>query len=349
MPVPDTAEPKAGTRLRDAAVHQHYEAAKDGVVGKVMEFGTAPFRFDKENDPSTYIKLRTRAGTQTFWGKELAGLLRDTRVQTGNMVNLQWLGKKEVTIKAPRKDEQGVTYRFDDKQVHRNQWKLTVANRAAVRSGQDEGVKLAPYDAARFAAVQQAVIQRFSLDIGMPPSPVDGLYWMTPNGQGSAKAGDELSAPRPAIDPKMTAGHSVISSWSPDGRLDMHLVRGDGPYLQGVVRQGEQLQHVLVSLPNHPDAPKMVFNAITPEGLVPIGTGNGINRSGGESVSREHIAFRLEGDTVTRVGKLDAPADLPPALHSRLGFDERWKEDNNLPKSAPTAAPSAQPNDPRPA
>lgn len=93
----------------------------------------------------------------------------------------------------------------------------------------------------------------------------------------------------------------------------------------------------------------MVFNAITPEGLVPIGTGNAINRSGGVPVSRENIAFKLEGDNATRIAKLDAPADIPPALHARLGFDERWKEDNSLPKSAPTAAPAAQPSDPRPA
>lgn len=332
-----------------AEVHQPAEKAKDGVVGKVMACGMAPYHFDENNDPTAYIKLRTKTGTQTFWGKELAGLMRETRVQPGKMVTLQWLGKEAVVIKVPHKNEQGVTTHFEDKNAHRNQWALTVKGAATVRTGQDEGVKLAPYDAARFAVVQQAVINRLGLDVPVPTPPAQGLYWMTPNGQGSAKAGDELSAQRPAIDPRKSAGQPVISSWSQDGHLDMLLVRGDGPYLQGVVRQGNEFQHVLVSLPGTQDAPPMVFNAITPEGLVPIGTGNAINRSGGVPVSRENIAFKLEGDNATRIAKLDAPADIPPALHARLGFDERWKEDNSLPKSAPTAAPAAQPSDPRPA
>ncbi|RMT57074.1 putative DNA primase, partial [Pseudomonas syringae pv. theae] len=100
--------------------------------------------------------LRTKNGVQTFWGKELAGLLRQTRVQPGKMVTLQWLGNFPVTVKVPRKNEQGVTVGYDDKDVHRNQWALKVEGNPAVRSGQDEGVKLGAYDAGRFAVVQQA-------------------------------------------------------------------------------------------------------------------------------------------------------------------------------------------------
>ncbi|EGH13449.1 DNA primase, putative [Pseudomonas amygdali pv. morsprunorum str. M302280] len=330
------------------AIHQPFQAAKDGVTGKILKFGQKPFRFEPDKPESTFITLRTKNGVQTFWGKELAGLLRQTRVQPGKMVTLQWLGNFPVTVKVPRKNEQGVTVGYDDKDVHRNQWALKVEGNPAVRSGQDEGVKLGAYDAGRFAVVQQAWLAQLGVEVPLPTPPTDGLYWLTPNGEGSAKTGDELSAPRPPIDPNNTAGQPVISSWSQDGHLDMYLVRGDGPYLQGVVRQGDQIQHVLVSLPGRDDGPSMVFNAITPEGLLPIGTGNGINRSGGEPVSREHIAFKLEGDSAVRIGKLDAPGEVPPTLHALLGFDQRWKEENTLPKSAPTAAPSVQPSDPRP-
>ncbi|KWS07740.1 DNA primase, partial [Pseudomonas amygdali pv. ulmi] len=330
------------------AIHQPFQAAKDGVTGKILKCGQKPFRFEPDKPESTFITLRTKNGVQTFWGKELAGLLRQTRVQPGKMVTLQWLGNFPVTVKVPRKNEQGVTVGYDDKDVHRNQWALKVEGNPAVRSGQDEGVKLGAYDAGRFAVVQQAWLAQLGVEIPLPTPPTDGLYWLTPNGEGSAKTGDELSAPRPPIDPNNTAGQPVISSWSQDGHLDMYLVRGDGPYLQGVVRQGDQMQHVLVSLPGRDDGPSMVFNAITPEGLLPIGTGNGINRSGGEPVSREHIAFKLEGDSAVRIGKLDAPGEVPPTLHALLGFDQRWKEENTLPKSAPTVAPSVQPSDPRP-
>lgn len=122
-----------------AEVHQPAEKAKDGVVGKVMACGMAPYHFDENNDPTTYIKLRTKTGTQTFWGKELAGLMRETRVQPGKMVTLQWLGKEAVVVKVPHKNEQGVTTHFEDKNAHRNQWALTVKGAATVRTGQDEG------------------------------------------------------------------------------------------------------------------------------------------------------------------------------------------------------------------
>nr|WP_237183619.1 LPD7 domain-containing protein [Pseudomonas syringae group genomosp. 3] len=339
---------KSANQQVSPAIHKPFQAAKDGVTGKILKCGQKPFRFEPDKPESTFITLRTINGVQTFWGKELAGLLRQTRVQPGKMVTLQWLGNFPVTVKVPRKNELGVTVGYDDKDVHRNQWALKVEGNPAVRSGQDEGVKLGAYDAGRFAVVQQAWLAQLGVEAPLPTPPTDGLYWLTPNGEGSAKTGDELSAPRPPIDPNNTAGQPVISSWSQDGHLDMYLVRGDGPYLQGVVRQGDQIQHVLVSLPGRDDGPSMVFNAITPEGLLPIGTGNGINRSGGEPVSREHIAFKLEGDSAVRIGKLDAPGEVPPTLHNLLGFDQRWKEENTLPKSAPTAAPSVQPSDPRP-
>ncbi|WP_117144114.1 LPD7 domain-containing protein [Pseudomonas coronafaciens] len=332
----------------DPATHTPSKSAEQPVTGKVMDFGTKPFRFDSENSDSVYITLRTKSGTQTFWGKELAGLLRDTRIERGRMATLQWLGQYPVTVKAPIKDkETGKVVRYVDKEAMRNQWSLSLRNGPTVRTDDHQGVKLLAYDAARFSMIQQSIIAQLNVPIELPHHPSDGLFWMTPNGQGSAKAGDELSAPRPDVDSK-SAGSPVISSWSRDGQLDMALFRGDGQYLQGVVRQGDQYQHVLVSLPGTPGEPPMVINQITSTGLVPIGVGNGINSSGGEPVAREHIAFKLEGDTEVRIAKLDFPSEMPPALHHRLGFDERWKDTNNLPKSSPAAAPMAQPNVVRP-
>lgn len=354
LPVPsasdeDQSSPKNGSTTKiSPAIHQNFQAAANGVTGKVIECGDAPFRFDESNKSSTYIKLRTRAGTETYWGKELAGLLRSTRIQPGKVVTLQWLGKEAVVVQAPVRDDKGTITHYEPKDAHRNQWSLTVMGGETVRTGQDEGVKLAAYDVQRFGQIQQVLMERLRMDIPLPSSPKDALYWLTPDGQGSFKTGDALTAPRPGED-RSAAGQPVISSWSKDGHLEMALVRGDGPYLQGVVLQGGQFQHVLVSLPGRDDAPPMVFNALTPEGLVPIGVGNAINRSGGEPVSRENIAFKLEGDSTARLGKLDKPAEIPPALHARLGFDERWKDDNTLPKSAPAAAPTVQPSEPRPA
>lgn len=341
-------ESRASGTAVDPAIHQLSTSAVEGVTGKVMSCGKAPFRFDPANSESVHLTLRTKTGIQTFWGKELAGLLRETRIEPGRMATLQYLGEKPVTVQTPVKDPNtGLVLHYEDKQAKRNQWSLGLLNGTAVRTGDDQGVKLVAYDAARFAMIQNSIMSQLNVPIEAPPRPADGLFWMTPNGQGSAKAGDGLSAPRPPVD-DVNVGKPVMSSWSQDGQLDMALFRGDGPYLQGVMRQGHEYQHVLVSLPGHAEAPPMVINQITDQGLVPIGVGNGINRSGGEPVAREHIAFKLDGDSAVRIGKLDFPAEVPPALHVRLGFDERWKDTNTLPKSSPAAAPMAEPSALRP-
>lgn len=329
-------------------IHQSTQAAANGITGKVLDFGNAPFRFDENNGDSVFIKMRTKTGVQTFWGKELAGLLRDTRIQQNSVVTLKYLGKEPVVVRVPIKDADGAVKGFQDKDAHRNQWSLAMVGGNTVRTGRDEGVKLTAFDAQRFGHVQQTLITRLRIDVPLPDTPKDGLFWLAPDGQGSDKKGDELTAPRPTIN-RHSAGQPVMSSWSADGQLDMALVLSDGPYMQGVLRHRGHYQHVLVSLPDKPDGPPMIFNVVTADGLVPIGSGNAINRSGGEAVSRENIAFKLDGDPSARIAKLDNPAEMNPALHARLGFDERWRDDNTLPKSAPAVAPTAHPGDPRPA
>ncbi|WP_243756587.1 LPD7 domain-containing protein [Serratia ureilytica] len=341
----DTAPP-SGSGV-SPAIHQSYSAAKAGVTGKVLGFGPAPFRFDDKEAQSVYIQLRTREGKQTFWGKELAGLLRDSRVQKGSMVTLQWLGKQPVSVKVPKRDEQGNVLGFEDKTAHRNQWALTPTGGETVRTGSDEGVSLSAFDANRFAALQAGLLSQLQLPADPAPVPRDGVLWLRPDGQGSLSAGDALTAPRPQTD--NAAGTAVITGWGKDGQPDLYLVRSDGPYLQGLVRVDNTYQHVLVSLPGSPDAPAMVFNVVTDKGLEPIGYGNGINRSGGKPVARDSVAYRIKGDSTPRIAKLDAPAECPPGLHARLGFNERWRDESQGPKPAPVDAPKIQPATSRPA
>ncbi|WP_226020540.1 LPD7 domain-containing protein [Serratia symbiotica] len=346
--VPQATSTAAGTPETPSAVHTPAEKAREAVTGKVTACGQAPFRFEPKAAESTFITLRTKAGTQTFWGKELAGLLRETRLQPGRMVSLQWLGKQPVTVKVPRTDDTGAVTHYESIERHRNQWVLAPARGDRVQTGDDTLVPLSAYDAGRFTQVQRAVIARLQLDMPPPPIPSEGLYWVRPDGQGSTAPGDALSAERPAQNPQ--AGGPVMSAWASDGTPDLYLVQGEGHYLQGVVRQAGVYQHVLVSLPDSKGAPPMVVNMLTPEGAVPVGSGNGINRSNGQPVPREHVVIRLTGDEQPRIAKLDTPAALPPTLHARLGFDERYKAEAAYPKERPGAAPQAAPvTPPRPA
>lgn len=343
VPTPEPTTPKI-----PPAVHTPAEKAREPVTGKVTACGQAPFRFESGASESTFITLRTKEGSQTFWGKELAGLLRETNLKPGRIVTLQWQGEQPVTVKVPRKNEEGVVTHYDSVDTHRNQWSLSPAGGDRVRTGGDDLVQLAAVDVNRYTQIQHTLLSRLGLNIDAPPKPADGLYWLKPDGQGSSQPGDPLSAPRPAHNDR--AGVPVMSSWGDDGQPDLLLVQGDGDYLQGVVRQNGTYQHVLVSLPGSSEAPPMVVNLLTPDGAQPIGNGNGINRSNGQPVPREHVVVRLTGDAQQRIAKLDAPADVPAALHARLGYDERYKAESGWVKEAPAAAPQAVPaTPPRPA
>lgn len=341
---PAPAEPKVSP-----AVHTPAEKAREPVTGKVTACGQAPFRFETGQSESTFITLRTKEGTQTYWGKELAGVLRETNLQPGRMVTLQWMGEQPVTINKPVKDLQGnFTGQYEKVPTKRNRWSLAPAGGSRVQSGSDDMVPLAAVDVNRYTQIQHTLVSRLGLDIDAPPKPADGLYWIKPDGQGSHQPGDPLSAPRPAHNER--AGAPVMSAWGDDGRPDLLLVQGDGDYLQGVVRQNGIYNHVLVSLPGSKDAPPMVVNVLTTEGAQPIGNGNGINRSSGQPVPREHVVIRLSGDDRPRIAKLDAPAEVPATLHARLGYDERYKAESGWVKEQPAAAPQAAPaTPPRPA
>lgn len=342
-PPPEPAAPKISP-----AVHTPAEKAREPVTGKVIACGQAPFRFEAGQSESTYITLRNNEGQQTFWGKELAGLLRETNLKTGRMVTLQWMGEQPVTVKVPQKNGEGIVTHYKSVDTHRNQWSLAPLGGTRVQTGAADMVPLAAVDVNRYTQIQHTLVSRLGLDIDAPPKPADGLYWLKPDGQGSPVPGDPLSAPRP--DHNERAGAPVMSAWGKDGRPDLLLVQGDGDYLQGVVRQNGTYHHVLVSLPGSPEAPPMVVNLLTSEGAQPVGSGNGINRSSGQPVPREHVVVRLTGDEQPRIAKLDAPADVPAALHARLGYDERYKADSGWVKEQPAAAPQAAPvTPPRPA
>jgi putative DNA primase/helicase len=257
------------------------------------------------------------------------------------MITLQWQGKQPVTVQVPQKNKEGIVTHYKPHETNRNQWSMTPLGGERVQTGSDEMVKLSAFDANRFTQVQRNLVTHLQITMPAPSAPADGLYWLRPDGQGSQNSGDALSASRPAHNEK--AGERVMSAWGADGRPDIYLVQGDGDYLQGVIRREGEFQHVLVSLPDNKESPPMVFNLITPDGAVPIGSGNGINRSHGTPVPREYVVLRLQGDEQQRIAKLDAPQDMPPSMHARLGFDERWKAEAGFPKDRPVAAPQVAP------
>lgn len=313
---------------------------KHGVKGQIVEHGPAPYDFDKKNAESYFIKLRTKSGVKTVWGVELESAIRQSRVGEGQVVNLQLMGKNPVDIQKPVHDEQGKLLRYEAASVHRNTWQITPLVAANVRPHDvpNLGETLSAYDLRTFETLQSKLsLNNLTEQLPGVPSTADRLLWVRDDGRGTTEQGDALTAQRPRVD--ANAGKPVLTSWTEDGRVALQLVKGHGPFLQGVALINERYHHVLASLPGKNEGPNLIINAVTAEGLKYVGYGRAINKVEGKPVQRDALVFKLAGDPpdTTRIAKLDRPDQVPPQVHAALGFDERFRADADHPKSAPRA------------
>jgi len=313
---------------------------KQGVKGQIVEHGPAPYGFDKNNADSYFIRLRTKSGVKTVWGVELESAMRQSRVCEGQVVNLQLMDKKAVNIQKPVHDEQGKLLRYEAATVHRNTWKITSMTPVNVRphDAPTLGETLSAYDLRAFETLQDKLsVKELMEHIPEIPSTKDRLLWVRGDGRGTTERGDALTAQRPRED--ANAGKPVLTSWTEDGRVALTLIKGHGPYLQGLALINDRYHHVLAALPGKHEGPNLIINAVTAEGLKYVGYGRAINKVEGKPVQRDALVFKLAGDPLdtTRIAKLDRPEQVPPQVHAALGFDERFRPDTDHPKSAPRA------------
>lgn len=104
-------------------------------VGEIVDHGKAPYKFDKENDESYYVTLKTRAGEQVIWGKGLAEAMQDRKV--GEQIVLQNVGKRDVTVQERVKDEQGQVVGMRPKESQLNAWKAEPLSRFSEKARDD--------------------------------------------------------------------------------------------------------------------------------------------------------------------------------------------------------------------
>ena len=128
-----------GEQFTAAALHE-LEAKLRGervYVGEIVEHGKAPYRFDKDNDESYYVTLKTRAGEQVIWGKGLAEAMEDRRA--GEQVVLQNIGKRDVTVQERVRDGQGQVVATRPKESQLNTWKSELLSRFTEKARTDFG------------------------------------------------------------------------------------------------------------------------------------------------------------------------------------------------------------------
>ncbi|MGV8135059.1 MAG: DUF4099 domain-containing protein [Mangrovibacterium sp.] len=82
-------------------------ARKEAAYGKITAFGDAPYQFDKRNTPSFYIELEKKNGEKTqIWGVDLERALKESGHHLGDEVQLYLLGRENVRVQVPVRDEQ---------------------------------------------------------------------------------------------------------------------------------------------------------------------------------------------------------------------------------------------------
>ncbi|MDX6041260.1 LPD7 domain-containing protein [Scandinavium lactucae] len=322
------------------------ETLRTGLTGKLLESGRAPYQFDKANTESFYVQLRTKTGNKTYWGVELEQALKDSGQTHGDMVKLQYLGKKPVTVNVPMTDKDGVVTGYERQEKHRNHWSMTPAqdNRLLVADRHNVApAELSAYDGNAFWQLQQQVVQAAALSLSVPDPRGHGLLYTGPDGEGQKPP---QSPPENAVVPALSkaAGSVVMHAAGAEGELLAHLVKGHGDYLQGVMRHEGELRHVLARVCTGANGNTwLAVNTVADSGaLALIGHGSAVNVMKNGEAQRDTFAFQLNGKDAPKFAvPLVSPEKIPPALHSKLGFDKPWTPPK-APAPEPEQAPRAQ-------
>jgi hypothetical protein len=94
------------------------------LIGRLKDHGIANYQFRTRQDPSYYVKLLTRQGERTLWGKDLqrALLEGETRPTVGDLVGARRIAREAVTITSRQRDAEGRVITQEERHAHRTRW-----------------------------------------------------------------------------------------------------------------------------------------------------------------------------------------------------------------------------------
>lgn len=124
-------------------VSQPRDAIRAGVtVGTLIEHGAAPYKFNDDNDMNYYVKLQTNRGERTLWGVDLERAVAEskTSAQIGDVVGVENLGNRPVTVKVRKRDNEGREV-VEEIQTHRNAWVVEAKEYFQEQSAKAEAVR----------------------------------------------------------------------------------------------------------------------------------------------------------------------------------------------------------------
>jgi putative DNA primase/helicase len=94
------------------------------LAGRLIDHGQAPYRHQRKEATSYFVKLETPRGERTLWGVDLERALKEslTQPKVGDEVGLRAVREEPVTVKAPRRNADGRVVGEQELETHRNRW-----------------------------------------------------------------------------------------------------------------------------------------------------------------------------------------------------------------------------------
>lgn len=91
-------------------------------AGVLVAHGPAPFNHDEKQNDSYYATVRTQDGERTVWGLDLARAIAASGVQTGQQIELEKGGSRNVTAQQRQLDKKGKELAPKTVTSRRNEW-----------------------------------------------------------------------------------------------------------------------------------------------------------------------------------------------------------------------------------
>lgn len=126
-PVPakraDTAN--ANAAVSGAPVQETNEKPRFTSRGILTEMGSDNYLHDTKNEKSFFAKLQNQSGfVKTVWGADIERAIAESDVVIGDVITLNNLGRKAVTITREIRNEHGEVVREEKLSTHRNTWEV---------------------------------------------------------------------------------------------------------------------------------------------------------------------------------------------------------------------------------
>ena len=124
------------------------------ISGRLVDYGRAPYKHDRHEPMSFYVKVETDRGERLVWGVDLERALKQslTQVQLGDAVGLQSRGQEAVVVRTRERDAAGRIVAEKPLDTHRNQWVIEKTEFFDARAAAAETLrdpKVRPKDAVK--------------------------------------------------------------------------------------------------------------------------------------------------------------------------------------------------------